>query len=469
MLCIRSFKNCIELRTQEQPLVGKNTGGTIRAWNDPSRTDEVPFFAGCSHFARKNTKFRAQAFFPKQDPCNIHSAIPMRSCNQKFKNRIGLRTQEQQLAAKHIGRTMKRPSRTRRTNEVPFFASCSHFTRKHKFSCSGFLPKILPMHHSCSHSNAICKNSFKNRIELRTQEQPLVGKHIGGTIRAWNDPSRTDEVPFFAGCSHFTQKKIRAQSSFPKTDPCNIHSAIPMRSCNQKFKNCKGLRTQEQQLVAKHIGRTMKRPSRTRRTDEVPFFAGCSHFTRKTQVFVLRLPPQNITHASFMQPFQCDLQPQLQEPHRTTKTGTTNRCKHIGGTIRAWNDSSRTCRTDQVPFFASCSHFTRKNTRLRTPASSPKHNSCNIHAAITMRSCNQKFKNRIELRTQEEPLVAKHIGGTIKGPQPRHRRGTFLRRLQPLYTEKHTVSFPGVLTKKPMLHSCCSSNPIRNRWFQSTL
>ena len=55
------------------------------------------------------------------------------------------------------------------------------------------------MQHSCSHSNAICNHSFKNRIELRTQEQPLVAKHIGGTIRDRNDPSRTrrtDEVPF---------------------------------------------------------------------------------------------------------------------------------------------------------------------------------------------------------------------------------------------------------------------------------
>ena len=47
----------------------------------------------------------------------------------------------------------------------------------------------------------------------------------------------------------------------------------------------------------------------------------------KTQGFVLRLPPHNIAHATFMQPFQCDLQPQLQETHRTTHTGTTTRCK----------------------------------------------------------------------------------------------------------------------------------------------
>ena len=168
---------------------------------------------------------------------------------------------------------------------------------------------------SCSHSNAICNHSSKNRIELRTQEQPLVAKHIGGTIRAWNDPSRTrrtDEVPFIAGCSHFTRKntRFRAPASSPKHSPCNIHAAIPMRSCNHSFKNRIELRTQEQPLVA----------------------------------------------------------------------------KHIGGTIRAWNDPSRTRRTDEVPFIAGCSHFTRKNTRFRAPASSPKHNPCNIHAAIPMQS-----------------------------------------------------------------------------------
>ena len=92
----------------------------------------------------------------------------------------------------------------------------------------------------------------------------------------------------------------------------------------------------------------------------------------KTQVFVLRLPPQHITQATFMQPFQCDLQQQLQAPHRTTHTGTTNRCK----THR------------------------RNNSRMKRPQ-----------------------------------------------PHPPHRRGTFLRHMQTLYTEKHTASCSGFLPK----------------------
>ena len=142
-----SFKKRIELRTQEQPLVAKHIGGTIRDRNDPSRTrrtDEVPFIAGCSHFTRKNTRFRAPASSPKHSPCNIHAAITMRFAAHSFKKRIELRTQEQPLVAKHIGGTIRDrndPSRTRRTDEVPFIAGCSHFTRKHKVSCSSFLPK----------------------------------------------------------------------------------------------------------------------------------------------------------------------------------------------------------------------------------------------------------------------------------------------------------------------------------------
>ena len=47
----------------------------------------------------------------------------------------------------------------------------------------------------------------------------------------------------------------------------------------------------------------------------------------KTQGFVLRLPPQNDPHATFMQPFQCDPQPEIQETQRTTHAGTTTCCR----------------------------------------------------------------------------------------------------------------------------------------------
>ena len=105
------------------------------------------------------------------------------------------------------------------------------YTEKHKVSCSGFLPTTKPTQHSCSHSNAICKHKLKKRIELRTQEHPV----LQNTLKERNDPSRTrrtDEVPFIVACSHFTRKntRFRAPASSPQHSPCNIHAAITMRS-----------------------------------------------------------------------------------------------------------------------------------------------------------------------------------------------------------------------------------------------
>ena len=295
-ICHQSFKKGIELRTQEQPLVAKHIGGTLRAWNDPSRnrrTDEVPFIAGCSHFTRKNTRFRAPASSPKHSPCNIHAAMTISFA-------------------------------VSRSKPVPIYVRGKIKWRQWS-----------------SHSNAICNQRFKNRIELRTQEQPLVAKHIGGTIRAWNDPSRNrriDEVPFIAGYSHFTRKNTRfcAPASSPKYSPCKIHATMTMRFAASRSK-------------------------------PAPIYAHCNIKWRQWS---------SHSNAICNQRFKNRIELRTQEQPLVAK--------HIGATIRAWNDPSRNRRTDEVPFIAGCSHFTRKNTRFRTPASSPKHSPCNIHAAITM-------------------------------------------------------------------------------------
>ena len=143
------------------------------------------------------------------------------------------------------------------------------------------------MQHSCSHYNAICNHSFRKRIELRTQEQPLVAKHIGGTIRDRNDRSRnrrTDEVPSSPAAATLHGKtqgfvlRLPPQHKAHATS-CSHSNAI----CHHSFKKRIELRTQEQPPFAKHIGGTIRDRndrSRNRRTDEVPFLAGCSHFTR---------------------------------------------------------------------------------------------------------------------------------------------------------------------------------------------
>ena len=287
------LQETIELRTQEQPLVAKHIGGTIRDRKDRSRTrrtHEVPFIAGCNHFTRKNTRFRAPASSPKHSPCNIHAASTLR------------------FAAS-------------RSKPAPIYGRGN-----------------TEWQQSCSHSNAICHHSFKKRIELRTQEQPLVAKHIGGTIRDRKDRSRTrrtHEVPFIAGCSHFTRKntRFRAPASSPKHSPCNIHAAITLR-----------------------FAASRRKPAPIYGRGSTKWQQSCSHSNA-------------ICHHSFKKRIELRTQEQPLV------------AKHIGETIRDRNDRSRTRRTDEVPFIAGCSHFTRKNARFRAPASSPKHSPCNIHAA----------------------------------------------------------------------------------------
>ena len=121
----------------------------------------------------------------------------------------------------------------------------------------------------------------------------------------------------------------------------------------------------------------------------------------KTQGFVLRLPPHNTRHATFMHLFQCDLQPQLQEMHRTTHTGTTIVAKHIEGTKRPQPHPPHTRGTFHrrlQPLYTEkhkvlCSGF--------LPTTHGMQHSCSYSNAI----CNHSFKKRIELRIQEQPLL----------------------------------------------------------------
>ena len=183
-ICNHRFKKRKELRTQAQPLFAEHRGGTNLVRNDRSRTrrtHEVPFIPGCNHFTRKNTRFRAPASSPKQSPGNINAAITIRFAASRSKPAL-------------------------------------------------YTHDIAKWQQSCSHSSAICNHRFKKRKELRTQEQPLVAEHRGGTDWPRNDPNytrRAQEVPFIAGCSHFTQKntRFRAPASSPTQAPCNIHAS----------------------------------------------------------------------------------------------------------------------------------------------------------------------------------------------------------------------------------------------------
>ena len=96
------------------------------------------------------------------------------------------------------------------------------------------------------------------------------------------------------------------------------------------------------------------------------------------------------------------------------------------------------------------------------PSSAAKDNSithaatapCNIHAPIPMRSATKDSKTPYNHAHRNTPKAAsshrytaakKKKTSNRPQPHPPHRRGTFHRRLQPLYTEKHKVSCSGFL------------------------
>ena len=114
-----------------------------------------------------------------------------------------------------------------------------------------------------------------------------------------------------------------------------------------------------------------------------------------------------------MQPFQCDLQAQI--PKHPITTHTQAHPKQLEATVtmrqkKRQTDRSRTRRTDEVPFIAGCSHFTRKNARFRAPASSPKQSPCNIMQPFQCDLQAQIPKHPITTHTQAHP---KQLDATV--------------------------------------------------------
>ena len=102
-----------------------------------------------------------------------------------------------------------------------------------------------------------------------------------------------------------------------------------------------------------------------------------------------------ITIAALMQPFQYDWRgPAAKQNSIRKQPRQYKSLQNIEEEpIRRWNERHRNRRTHEVPFIAGCSHLTRKKTRFRAPASSPKQTPCNIHAPITMRFAASRGKH----------------------------------------------------------------------------
>ena len=158
-------------------------------------------------------------------------------------------------------------------------------------------------------------------------------------------------------------------------------------------------------------------PKWRKSTDKSLSQPSCSHSNTIYEIqlqktIVLRMQPQ--CQATLTQPLQCDLQHHVANLHVSMHVATSDDDNHAAIPLRSAttdsrnaknyrhsnnrslqnteeehirnrNDHSRNRRTHEVPFITGCSHFARKNSRFRSPASSPKQSPLSTHAAITMR------------------------------------------------------------------------------------
>ena len=309
-----------------------------------------------------------------QQSCSHSTAI----CYHRFKKRKEI--------AEHRGGTnsrMKRPQ-----PQPPHTRGTFHrrlqplYTEKYKVSCSSFVPKTNPMQHSCSHYIALRSITWLTRISLRT----------------WQHQMTTIMPPFHCDLQPRVQDTHR--TTHTGTTTC--------------------CRTQRNQFARETTAAATAAHTRYLSSPAAATWHG------KTPGFVLRLRPQNQPHATFMQSLQCVSQHHVANPHLSMHMATEHDNNHAAipmrsatrdsrnaknyahrnnhllqnteEPIRAWNDRSRNRRTHEVPFIAGCSHFTRKNTRFRAPASSPMQHSCghyNVFRSIT-------WLTRISLRTWQQ-------------------------------------------------------------------
>ena len=197
---------------------------------------------------------------------------------------------------------------------------------------------------------------------------------------------------------------------------------------------------------------------------------------------------------TIMHPFQCGLQPQIQEVHRTTNTDTTTRCR-TQRRNQSRPDADAPATHMRYLSSPAATTLTRKNTRFHAPASSPKQSPGIIHAAITLRFaasrskpaslythgntrwqqscthsnavCNHRFKKPIELRTQTQPLVAEHRGGTNRVRNDRSRTCRTHEVLSSLAATTLHGKIQGFVLRlppqnKPRQHSCSHYNTFRS-------
>ena len=221
-------------------------------------------------------------YFPVA-PSNLDAAITLPSAQTQLQSTVELRAKASKIAA-------PKPDLDAKAKKHEFEAL---FTKSYR-QCQNWQNLLRNCYRKpwCSHSITIYDIQLQKTLLLTITHAAMAPSnlHAAMTMR-------------FA-TSVCKPASLDAYGSTKRQQSCSHYTAI----CNQRVKKRKELRAHEQPFVAERRGGTDRAwfdRSRTRRTQEVPFIAGRSHFTRKNTRFPAPAFSQNGAHATSMQPLQC--------------------------------------------------------------------------------------------------------------------------------------------------------------------
>ena len=206
--------------------------------------------------------------------------------------------------------------------------------------------------------------------------------------------------------------------------PSNLDAATTMRSAETELQNTIELRAMASEIATPKPW--ISTPKRQKDDFEALFKR---NFKRKIISAKIEKICWQFTFAALMQPFQYDLRSSAAKDNSITHAAAA----------RATLTQPLQC-VSQHPVGKPAPIYGRGNIKWRQSSS---------HSNAI---CNHSFRKRMELHHTDTTTRCKthrRNNSRTKRPQPHpsHTRGTFHRRLQPLYTEKHKVSCSGFLPK----------------------
>ena len=428
-------------------------------------------------------KVSCSGFLPKTEPLQHHAAIPMRSASTDSKTPYNYAHTSTPKAAWSHRYTAAKKTINRPQPHPPHRRGTFHrrlqplYTEKQKVSCSGFLPKTEPLQHHAAIPMRSASTDSKtpyNYAHTSTPKAAWSQRYTAAKKKTTNRPQ--PHPPHRRGTFHrrlqplYTEKrKVSCSGFLPTTEPLQHHAAIPMRSASTDSKTPYNYAHTSTPKAAWSHRYTAAKKTINRPQPHPPHRRGTFH--RRLQP--LYTEKHKVSCSGFL-PKTKPLQHHAAIPMRSASTDskTPYNYAHTSTPKAAWSHRYTAAKKTDKPTAAAPAAQTRylssspaatlhgktQGFVLRLPPQNRAlATSCGHSNAICKHCCT---KHPITTHTQAHPkqleaTVTLRQKKTINRPQPHppHRRGTFHRRLQPLYTEKHKVSCSGFLPKtEPLQH-----------------